>query len=122
MVKAEEEERRALERRVYELKEKKRERNSYNWYSLLVQFHDLQDQGIIPEDESWDTWRKKQLSQRNRAVENHKCAPDQEWVASYRKKDGTYVKGFCRQRTFKSGDEAYTSYLVALNAKAQRHT
>lgn len=30
--------------------------------------------------------------------QNYHCNPDEEWVPSYRKKDGTHVHGFCRKR------------------------
>lgn len=114
MVKTYEEERRTLKSRMDALKKKKNDRNDYNWYSLLLQYHELQDQGMLPEDESWDKWRKKQLSQLNEAIENNKCRPDQEWVASFRKNDGTYVKGYCRKRTYKSD-------IDAMHAALSRH-
>lgn len=29
---------------------------------------------------------------------SEKCGPREEWVPSYRKEDGTYVRGFCRKK------------------------
>lgn len=112
MVKQYEEERRTLKNRLNEVKEKKSERNDYNWYSLLAQYRDLQDQGMLPENETWDKWRKKQLSQLNKAIVNNKCGPDQEWVASFRKSDGTYVEGYCRKKTYKSSEDAMHAALI----------